>query len=136
MVCILCDSKTKTTNSRYSNKLRQTWRRHTCLRCSAIFTTREYIDMPTSYRVSDTRSNDMSIFDRDKLFLSIARALEHRQNYIPEASAITNTVVAKLIAKNRPIFDRTELIETVSSVLHHFSPAAATIYRASNPSTD
>lgn len=131
MVCILCDSKTKTTNSRYMRRLHQTWRRHTCTRCFAVFTTRETVDMAQSFRIQ-TSDGPLEPFSRDELYLSIYDALSHRPRSTTDASDITNTIIAKLIYGNRLIIYRNEILETVLAVLKQFDKPAYVKYAANH----
>lgn len=127
MVCILCDSKTKTTNSRYRSSLRQTWRRHTCNRCQAVYTTREIVDLEQSYRVID-QDGQMQPLSRDELFLSIYDCMRHRSNAITESAALTTTVIAKLINQHMLRIPVVSIIDETHQTLRRFNRGVATIY--------
>jgi transcriptional regulator NrdR family protein len=129
MVCILCDSKTKTTNSRPSADGHQTWRRHTCKRCSAVFTTRESADMSIDYRF-ERADGLIEPFSRDTVFLSIVDSMRHRPDHIRESTALTQTVLSKLQSHNRLIIRRRDVTEAVYEALRHYNIGTAQIYRS------
>ena len=70
-------------------------------------------------------------FSRDKLFLSIYRSLQHRPKSQQDASAITQTVVNKLMnhKTTAPISART-IINTTQVALNRFDAAASVHYQA------
>lgn len=129
MVCMLCDSKTRITNSRSNAPGYQTWRRHTCNRCSAVYTTRESIDMSLSYRVERIKGN-LEPFSRDKLFMSIARALEHRPNYIEDSGMLMWTILDAIQSGKQLVISRNDLVSLVTSTLRRFDIGSSQIYRS------
>jgi len=131
MVCILCDSKTKITNSRNNAQLGQTWRRHTCTRCYTVFTTREAVDMSLSYRV-EYSDGSLEPFSRDKLLVSINVVLGHRTDSTESVSILTNTIIGKLAKKKRLILPVQMIYEITEQTLRHFSRPVALIYSATN----
>ena len=130
MVCILCDSKTKITNSRSNVQLGQTWRRHSCTRCNTVFTTREAVDMSLSYRV-ERSDGSLEPFSRDKLLMSINVALGHRTDSVETASILTNTIIGHLASKKRLILPVQTVYEVTERSLRNFSRPVALIYSAS-----
>jgi len=133
MVCVYCNGKTKVTNSRPQKRLGQTWRRHACTECGAIFTTIEAPDLSGSLRFVD-RGGTLVPFERDILFVSLTQALGHRRDAISAAGALTATITAKLLktAQSGRI-TRRELISMVETTLKHFDTASAVQYRAYHP---
>ena len=131
MVCILCDSKTKTSNSRFMRSFRHTWRRHTCTRCSAVFTTRETVDMAQSYRVEDS-DGQLAVFSRDKLYLSVYEALKHRDDAIASSTMLVETIIATIQKHNRLLLSREELINTIATVVKRFDKTAYVRYISMN----
>ena len=133
MVCVYCNGKTKVTNSRPQKRLGQTWRRHSCTVCGAIFSTVEAPDLSGSLRYV-TRDGTLLPFERDILFVSIAQALGHRRDAIAAAGALTATITAQLLktAQSGRI-TRTELVSKVISTLSRFDTASAVQYRAYHP---
>jgi transcriptional regulator NrdR family protein len=130
MVCVYCDGKTKITNSRPQKRLGQTWRRHACTVCGAIFTTIEAPDLSGSLRFV-ARDGTLSPFERDVLFMSVAQALGHRRDAIEAAGALTATITAKLLkAAQSSRITRTELVSMVATILARFDKASAVQYRA------
>jgi transcriptional regulator NrdR family protein len=134
MVCILCDSKVTTTNSRYRRASRTTWRRHTCPRCQAVYTTRESVDMAVSYRVR--RSDEsLSSFSRDKLYVSIFQSIELRGFGHEDANELTTTVIASVQSAHQLIIGVENLRSLVLTVLRRFDNGSALIYAARYPVT-
>jgi transcriptional regulator NrdR family protein len=127
MVCILCDSKTKTTNSRYMRSFRHTWRRHTCTRCFAVFTTRETVDMAHSYRI-EQHDGSLVVFSRDKLLMSVYEALAHRKDAGTSSSIITESILAVIQKHHRLLIPRNELVDTAKVVIKRFDRTAYVRY--------
>jgi transcriptional repressor NrdR len=95
MVCIYCGSDTKVANSRPQKRNNQVWRRRECLACEAVFTTEEAAQYGSAWQVKSADSR-LQAFDRDKLFLSLYRCLQHRADPIADAAGLTETVLLKL----------------------------------------
>lgn len=131
MVCTMCDSKTRTSNSRFMSRGIYVWRRRTCPRCHSVFTTHENVDMKRSHRVQDT-DGKLDQFVREKLFLSIYESLRHRQEAISDASGITDTTISKILAEKRLIIPKDRIVEITSSVLRRFDRAAYIRYISMN----
>ncbi len=130
MVCIYCGSKTAVTNSRGSKKHASTWRRRQCRSCTTIFTTREEVDMEMSIRVADERGQ-LEAFSREKLLLSLHKALGHRSDAITAATALTSTITQKLVQNtSSALLTRQTIIETSTITLQNFDKAAAITYAA------
>lgn len=130
MVCIYCSSKTQVTNSRPQKRLHQTWRRRQCTACGAIFSTNELVDMATSVVVRH-KDGSMRPFSRDKLFLSVLKAVGHRESATDDAGALTATIVAKL---HPQLADATltpaDITKTALETLKRFDTAASVQYAA------
>lgn len=131
MFCPYCESDTKVTNSRPSKRFPEVWRRRQCKSCAGLWTTREYIDLSTSHRVR-TRHKVMQAFSRDVLFLSIIDSLSHRKDRISDATALTDTVLTRVLAQNAIVIETTAIINVTYDVLLHFDQTAAAVYRAKN----
>lgn len=130
MVCIYCGSKTRVTNSRAQKKTGQTWRRHTCSACKAIFTTIEAPDLSGSLRFV-ARDAALQPFERDVLFVSIAQALGHRRDAVAAASALTATIIATLLKTAQGgLIARREVVSTTTTTLTRFDKASAVHYSA------
>ena len=110
---------------------RHTWRRHTCTRCSAVFTTRETVDMAQSYRVEDS-DGQLAVFSRDKLYLSVYEALKHRDDAITSSTMLVETILATIQKHNRLLLSRDELINTISAVVKRFDKTAYVRYVSMN----
>lgn len=130
MVCIYCGSPTQVTNSRPQKRLNQVWRRRACTQCGAIFTTNETADLATSL-VVQAGGGSVQPFHRDQLFVSILRAVGHRQAPVNDAGALTATITAKLLHGTKTAaITRQNIITVVLQTLKHFDSAAAVQYAA------
>jgi transcriptional repressor NrdR len=133
MVCAYCGNETKVTNSRLQKRNNQVWRRRQCLRCSAIFTTHEAIDLSQALLVDLGASTQP--FLADKLFTDVLAALkDHRGRYIA-AREITSTVTKNLL-KNRqsPSFGPKAISNATAEVLKRFDKRAWLRYVAEHES--
>lgn len=128
MVCVYCQSKTKTTNSRRRAD-GSVWRRHHCLRCQADFSSREEADLEASHRVLK-RNGDTEPFYREKLFWGLVRALEHRPLAAIDAGALTSTITARLLALHKPLITSADIYAQALDCLEHFDGAALARYQA------
>jgi transcriptional regulator NrdR family protein len=73
----------------------------------------------------------MVAFQRDRLFASLLAVCGHRPAAIDDASALTDTVIARLrpnMASGR--LSPADIIKTAQNVLQHFDTAAAVQYNA------
>jgi transcriptional regulator NrdR family protein len=129
MVCIYCGNKTKVTNSRPQVRLGQTWRRRECTRCHAVFTSVEQVALTDVLRAKK-RSGTLEHFERDKLFLSIYRSVDHLPESIGLARELTDTVLGKLFRKKpmSPIIDTFEISRLTAQTLKAFNAASSVRY--------
>lgn len=75
-------------------------------------------------------------FLRDKLWLSIYDSLKHRKTAINDATALTDTIIAKLYPlMTNGSFENQVLASITVQTLQHFDKAAATHYAAYHPLT-
>jgi len=130
MVCLHCGAKTHVTNSRLQKRSNQVWRRRQCLNCNAIFTALEAVDYGSSWLVQSA-SGHLEPFLRDKLWLSLYKAVEHRPAAVKEAGALCDTIIKKL----SPLAEEGRLgavsIAQVAQVaLNRFDQAASVYYQA------
>ena len=135
MVCIYCGNKAEVTNSRLQRKSNAVWRRRRCTVCHAVFTSTERIAYESSLAVGYGTSH-ITPFARDLLFLSIYDACKHRKTGVADASAITETVLGKLLQLNTQdgVIPRDALVTIVSETLKRFDTAASVHYLAYHPS--
>jgi transcriptional repressor NrdR len=130
MVCIYCSSSTRVTNSRPQKRLMQVWRRRGCTNCGAIFTTNEAVDLSTSIVVRLV-GGAVAPFSRDKLFVSILRAVGHRTQPLEDANALTATIIAKLLhATSGAALAPADITRTAAETLKRFDTAACVQYQA------
>ena len=132
MVCIYCSRETLVTNSRPKIHPLAVWRRRQCLSCRKHFTTNELPVYEKSLRVVGMSGN-VSAFNRDRMLLSLFKSLGHRPNSIDAASAVTNTVLSKLVNK-KYLTEDTLLAQDIAKVsfvvLKRFDHLAAATYKA------
>lgn len=130
MVCTYCSGKTQVINSRWQKRPNQVWRRRRCVSCEAVFTTVEGSDLTKSL-VAVHASGAFAAFQRDKLMLSIYDAVKHRKTAQTDASALTDTVISKVLARaNAGAITQAEITQITHATLKAFDAAAATHYLA------
>jgi len=134
MRCIYCTGDTKVVNSRLQRRLNQIWRRRTCSKCGAVFTSLESVDFATSLLITQHGQRQPSQFVRDRLFISIYESCKHRPDAISAATALTLTTISKLLPKiKNASIDRDILVKTTAEVLKRFDKVAAVHYQAYHP---
>lgn len=133
MVCIYCGSKLQVANSRQTKRLPGTWRRRHCAECDTTFSTVETLDYPKTMVI--THSNGATeAFVRDRLFISLYECLKHRKTAQGDATALTDTVISKLLADfHSPQLTKRRITEVTVQILKRFDKAAATQYAAYHP---
>lgn len=132
MVCIYCSADTQVINSRHQKRANNVWRRRKCTGCGAVFTTTEAADLSQTIRVRRTM-NGLENFSRDALFVSVHDSLRHRPTAAADASALTATIITRLLARQTATIDREYIVATATDVLEHFDMAACTHYQAYHP---
>jgi transcriptional regulator NrdR family protein len=130
MVCIQCSGETRVFNSRLKKRLNKVWRRRECTQCGLVFTSLEEVDYATSLAVRDA-DGSLKPFSRDKLLLSLYKSLQHRPTALPDASALTDTVIARLHSQTQhsAINDKS-IVATAYLVLARFDTVASVHYQA------
>ena len=129
MVCIHCRSDTQVINSRLQKKANQVWRRRKCGSCGAIFSSREVAQYELVWLVRSPKA--LKPFSRDKLLLSIYSSCQHRPSALSDASALTETVIAKLLFKaTGGVLEAPAIAQTVQVALNRFDKAASVHYQA------
>jgi transcriptional repressor NrdR len=130
MVCIYCGGRTQVTNSRPQKRLNRTWRRRECLQCDALFSTSEAADYENSIVVRKSGSIQAP-FSRDKLFASVLKCVGHRQTAVTDAGALTDTIIARLLASTtQAVVSHTQIVSIAHEVLKNFDTPAAVQYMA------
>lgn len=133
MVCINCGYKLKTVNSRRLKRLDGTWRRKFCNSCKLTITTIELIDYPSVLAIKTSPSR-LEAFQRDKLLISVFGCLKHRQSPHRDATALTDTIIAKLLRNNDSrAITKPQVMLTTTEVLQRFDTPAAVQYAALHP---
>lgn len=132
MVCLYCMGETEVYNSRSKRRSATVWRRRRCKACVAQFTTLETPDLQTSLLIRH-EGGTLKAFSRDRLFLSLYKSLGHRDNALDDATALTATVLAKILrgsVTESGILEATVLAKTSYSTLRRYDPLAAHTYKA------
>lgn len=128
MFCVYCGNKTQVNNTRLQRRKNSTWRRRECLACKNTITSIESCDLSRSITVLN--KGHKSPFERDKLFISIYKSLQHRADAQRDATAICDTVINKLeFLPTKPI-PSISIVTATYQVLKRFDAAAATHYKA------
>ena len=132
MVCIYCSGQTEVYNSRDRARNPSVWRRRRCKYCVAQFSTLELPDYATSLVVKGLRGK-LYPFSRDKLFLSLYKALEYRHDAVDTATDLTETVIGRLLrTKKAPggLLMMKDIASAAYLTLKRFDPPAAHTYKA------
>jgi len=130
MVCIYCEKDTSVINSRPQKRTNSVWRRRCCEACDAVFTTTEQVGYEQSLSVEQPESHIVP-FARDQLFLSIYEACRHRPTAISDATALTATVITRLLSNHtNGTIPRSAIVAAAVETLTNFDHAAATAYQA------
>lgn len=130
MVCAYCNGKTEVINSRHQKRVNQVWRRRHCLNCGATFSTHEQTAYDSVWRVQ-TKDASLTPFHKQKLFIELYKACEHRPNALDDATALTDTIVGLLRQHaTRGLLESHDIALTSHQVLKNFDKAAAVYYEA------
>lgn len=141
MVCIYCHGNLAVINSRPQKSRNQVWRRRRCEGCGAVFTAVEAIDLSQAIIVTSSpsdgaKSNKASLqpFERDRLFISLYKSLQHRPTALHDARSLADTVTAHIIkhVRNGSV-DRLIIKNEALNTLQRFDKAAASHYAAFHP---
>ena len=129
MVCVHCRSDTQVINSRLQKKANQVWRRRKCGTCGAIFSSREVAQYELVWLVRSNKA--LQPFNRDKLLLSVYASCQHRPSALSDASALTETVINKLLFNaTAGVLEAAAIAQTVQVALNRFDKAASVHYQA------
>lgn len=130
MICIYCNQKTYTAITRSSNSSPKTWRRHKCLSCDAVFTTRELPDFALSIAVR-YKNGKISAFMPDKVFVSVFKSMTHRKDPTYDSRGITDTVI-NIICKEQDngIIKKETVKRIIANTLQRFDDVAYVSYVA------
>lgn len=119
-------------NSRHQKRHNTVWRRRECQKCHTVFTSVEESDLSKSIVVR--KKTAVEPFSRDTLLLSVHDSLKHRKTALTDASALTDTIVARILHQTASASVEAAAIATIChAVLVHFDTVAATHYAAFHP---
>jgi transcriptional regulator NrdR family protein len=130
MVCIYCGKATGVTNSRLQRRSNTVWRRRRCEACQAVFTSIERVDEQKAVVVAPEGAAALIPLSRDELFVSIYDSCRHRHKAIQDASALTDTILGKLLAQYPGVIPKVKLKQLAWQTLKRFDPVAAVHYKA------
>lgn len=134
MVCIYCEGKTRVFNSRHQKKRNSIWRRRECINCKAVFTSIEGVDLEKSLVVS--KNKRLEPFLRDRLFASVYDSLKHRKTALNDATALTDTIISKLLHQTQSgEVNRDTIVTICIQVIRRFDKTASVYYAAYHPLT-
>lgn len=130
MVCIYCGGETRVINSRPQKRLNHVWRRRQCLNCGTVFSTSEAPDYTLSWTVRSPHK-PLEPFSRDKLFLSLYESCRHRSSALEDASALSDTVIRKLLSSvEAGAVERAAIVSLAQVTLNRFDKVASVHYQA------
>jgi transcriptional repressor NrdR len=132
MVCIYCSAPTQVKNSRSRDNDSTIWRRRACAACGAVFTTHEAAQLSTAYVVV-RRDGSFSPLSKQKLFVSIYESCKHRKRPIEDASALTDTIMNRVVRMPNNItgsIDVATVQVIAQATLKAFDQVAHTYYTA------
>ncbi|MDO8265785.1 MAG: hypothetical protein Q7T41_02475 [Candidatus Saccharibacteria bacterium] len=129
MHCPYCKNDSKVSNSRQTAKGTQIWRRRTCKSCHQIWTTTEVLNLSTTHQVIDA-NNRFQPFSRDKLFISIKDSCAHRKSALMDATALTSTVLSRILLQNKSQLTAQEVFDITAPIITRFDKTAGAVYRA------
>jgi transcriptional repressor NrdR len=133
MICIYCGCDTRVVNSRLQKRSNQVWRRRSCKRCGAVFTTHEAIDLSSTLLV--VVGGVPKPFVADMLFTELLMAMSHRKNSYLDAREATSTVIKKLLElPGKPLYLPSQISLVASEVLKKLDWRAHLRYTAEHPS--
>lgn len=133
MSCIYCGAETKVSNSRLQKRNNQVWRRRQCLKCKAVVTTHEAIDMSSALLVE--AKGQPKPFISDLLFTELLLALQDRKDCYLAAREATSTIINHLLKQpEKPLFTPAQISKTSAEVLKRLDKRAYLRYSAEHPS--
>jgi transcriptional regulator NrdR family protein len=99
------------------------------VRCHAVFTSLEQVALTDVLRAKK-RSGTLEHFERDKLFISIYRSIDHLPDAIGLARELTDTVLGKLFRKKpmSPIIDTSAISLITAETLKAYNAASSVRY--------
>lgn len=138
MICPFCNhKKTSVSNVRPRKQRSEIWRRRTCKRCAAIFTTHETPHLDATARVYKTEAShiDSEPFNIGILTVDIASCFQHDTKHgAASAYSLARTVEIQLLEaleKTSPIAIKKETITHVTlRSLKNYDTSAAMQYAA------
>lgn len=116
-------------NSRHQKRNNQVWRRRQCLKCNAVFTSHEALDLSKALMVG-TRP-----FLLDLLFTEVLLALQDRKDAYVAAREVTSTVISQLLKlPGLPKIETKQISQATGKVLKRLDRRAWLRYMSEHPS--
>lgn len=133
MVCLYCNGKTEVINSRAQKRNNQVWRRRKCLKCKAVFTSHEVVELESALYVD--KAGTPTPFLPDLLFTEMLLALgDHKKPYLAAREA-TKTVIQRLLKlPNKPFFTPQQISLAGGEVLSKLDRRAHLRFVSEHPS--
>ncbi len=129
IVCVYCGFKTQVVNSRHQKRSNQQWRRRKCLKCGAVFTSHEAVDLSATLLVGTKP------FLTDMLFTEVLLALQDRKDCYVDAREVTSTVIKQLLKPpSKPVFSAPQISQLTAKVLKRLDRRAWLRFMAEHPS--
>ena len=88
--------------------------------------------MSTTHRVISSQ-NVLQPFQRDLLFESIKESLRHRKTAVEDASALTDTVLAKVLLEKSPTLTTARIRAITHDIVRRYDATAGAVYLALHP---
>lgn len=123
MLCPICNTKLKTTNSRQTTEGLVTWRRKNCPNCNISFTSKERLDL------SEILSQNQINYSRPKLNNQLSKIIS--KNSLSDLSNILDTIELNIIRQLKLSDNKKDLLDqSILEVLSKLDHPAELRYRA------
>jgi len=134
MECPFCgSSQLSVVNSRPTKSNSQIWRRRQCIKCNAVFSTYERINL--SYLIVQKKSGTHQKYSRAKLYAGIYHSMLDKKNadrgtLSVLSENITNEIEQKILKLRKKVITTNEVKKIVCIVLSYKSPDSLLRYIA------
>lgn len=130
MFCINCfNGTTRVSNTRANKKQAHIWRRRSCNRCGAVFTTRERPSLADNKPII-LSSGEKDQFNLGKLILSISRAFTHNASEAEYNALWLAQTTEDILSTEQETVTPEDIEATVHNVLKRYDELAAIQYAA------
>ncbi|MEM6998132.1 MAG: hypothetical protein AAF413_04440 [Patescibacteria group bacterium] len=127
MDCAYCKSPTKVVNSRGAKRFRSSkWRRRSCTKCGALFSTREQPILDTVIFVRS--DDDFKPLTRAYIAIELYEALKKRQDTVNILDDLVDTTLNGILAIGEADLTEIEVKRQILSTLQNFDHESALQY--------